>query len=91
MKVYMYCAALVCEDCAFDIMNRLQNTTEDNGDSDTYPQEPYSNGGGESDSPAHCDLCQIFLENPLTTDGYQYILEHYREEWDQFYSVSRGE
>ena len=44
-------------------------------DSDTYPQGPYAYGGGEADSPQHCDGCQTFLWNPLTSDGYLYVME----------------
>src|SRR5258708_6258887 len=73
MKVYIYGAALWCEPCAIDVISRLQDTTEDNGDSDTYPQGPHANGGGEADCPQHCDGCHIFLQNPLTADGQQYV------------------
>jgi len=44
-------------------------------DSDDYPKGPYSDGGGEADSPQHCDSCGTFLENPLTPDGAQYVRE----------------
>jgi hypothetical protein len=93
MNVYVYIAGLWCEDCALDVISRLNDTTEDNGDSDTFPQGPYSNGGGESDSPAHCDACFKFLENPLTSDGIEYVREtiakhpqgEAAQEWAEFY------
>ena len=44
-------------------------------DSDDYPKGPYANGGGEADTPQHCDECQLFLENPLTSDGVAYVRE----------------
>jgi hypothetical protein len=44
-------------------------------DSDTWPQGPYDSGGGEADTPQHCDQCGVFLENPLTSDGDDYLLE----------------
>jgi hypothetical protein len=48
-------------------------------DSDSYPQGPYSNGGGEADCPRHCDVCGIFLENPLTGEGIRYVSEKLTE------------
>jgi hypothetical protein len=44
---------------------------ESDYDSDELPKGPYGNGGGETDSPQHCDACGCFLQNPLTTDGYR--------------------
>lgn len=59
-------------------------------DSDDYPKGPYPHGGGESDSPRHCGsgpecACPVilmdgrkvgaFLENPLTSDGVEYVRE----------------
>lgn len=82
MNAYVYRAALLCEDCAIATMKELDAAFQDNGimpgdplndDSDRYPQGPYANGGGESDSPCHCDHCQTFLENPLTDDGREYV------------------
>ena len=101
MNVYIYQAALYCEDCGLDIRMRLDTTDkrpddpedEYTYDSDEYPKGPYPDGGGESDSPAHCDSCQLFLENPLTSDGEQYVRETVDEnskplvqEWAQYYS-----
>lgn len=52
-------------------------------DSDDFPKGPYPNGGGESDSPNHCaagsdcinavDGNGVFLENPLTDVGREYV------------------
>jgi hypothetical protein len=69
-------------------------------DSDDLPKGPYSDGGGEADSPQHCDACCCFLGNPLTTDGYRYVnerlIEHARDgdgnaevlvEWAKFYNA----
>lgn len=46
-------------------------------DSDEYPKGPYPDGGGEADYPHHCGNrdCGVFLENPLTSDGYNYAQE----------------
>jgi hypothetical protein len=52
------------------------------GDSDTFPQGPYANGGGEADSPQHCDHCAKFLENPLTSDGLAYVREA-TQDWQE--------
>ncbi len=81
MNVYMYQAALFCEDCGVEIRARLtkQGTAPEDPedeytyDSDDYPKGPYSDGGGESDCPNHCDGCEVFLENPLTDDGYDSV------------------
>lgn len=71
MNVYIFQAALLCEDCGF---YAKQNRTPAE-DSDAYPQGPYADGGGESDAPQHCDACGEFLENPLTSDGYAYVAQ----------------
>jgi hypothetical protein len=49
-------------------------------DSDDYPKGPFDNGGGEADSPQHCDSCGKFLENPLTDHGLQYVREQVAED-----------
>lgn len=74
MDVYVYCADIYCEDCGLAIKAELKKT-DDTGDSGDYPQGPYSDGGGESDCPQHCGDCHTFLENPLTSDGYDYVRE----------------
>ena len=48
-------------------------TSESDYDSDDLPKGPYADGGGEADTPQHCDGCQQFLENPLTGDGLIYV------------------
>ena len=48
-------------------------TTERDYDSDDLPKGPYADGGGEADTPQHCDGCRQFLENPLTGDGLTYV------------------
>lgn len=74
MNAYIYRAALYCEDCAEAIKQRLRSSNaSESKSSDDYPQGPYSAGGGEADCPQHCDSCRKFLENPLTSDGVDYI------------------
>jgi hypothetical protein len=52
---YAYQADLICEDCAAKIMDRLdKKNVEDDGTTDTYPQESPEEGGGESDSASFC-------------------------------------
>jgi hypothetical protein len=86
MDAYVYAADLYCEDCGRAIQKKLP---EDTGDSDSYPQGPYPDGGGESDGPQHCgmgDGCPnamtlegvkigVWLGNPLTSDGVEYMKE----------------
>jgi hypothetical protein len=58
-------------------------TSESDYDSDDLPKGPYADGGGEADTPQHCDGCGLFLENPLTTEGVRYVneklIEHARD------------
>jgi hypothetical protein len=77
--VYMYDGDLYCTNCAKELKHYL----ETNGvaasaagiapalenDPDKLPQGPFS--VGESDYPDYCGNCGEFLENPLTTDGYE--------------------
>ena len=75
-------------------------TDESDYDSDDLPKGPYPDGGGEADSPQHCDGCGLFLENRLTADGYLYVneklIEHARDgsgngdvldSWARYYNV----
>jgi hypothetical protein len=95
MEAYIYQAALLCTDCAVITMNEFElfnmlgassspfRLSKPWTDSDSYPQGPYPAGGGEADSPQHCDACGVFLENPLTGDGSRYVneqlIEHARD------------
>lgn len=80
MDAYIFNADVYCEDCAADLMDELDKAGEkDTGDSGDYPQGPYSDGGGEADTPQHCASCHVALDNPLTSDGVEYVLEHARE------------
>lgn len=62
--------------CVFDVEG---NVLDERGlamnatDTDTFPAGPTAEGGGESDSPAHCAECHLFLENPLARDGIEYV------------------
>jgi len=82
----MYRGSFYCPDCARDIKREVRaewkekhgTPFEDNGDSEGYPQGPLEEGGGESDSPNHCDGCGVFLENPLTRHGVEWMKEQAR-------------
>src|SRR5437870_2158559 len=104
MNVYVYQAALLCEDCG--VKARLELTAaakapadpDDEGsyDSDDFPKGPYPGGGGEADSPQHCDsgtecvnalVCRhgthelgAFLENDLTAEGLVALADTIRED-----------
>lgn len=67
MEHYIYQADYLCIDCAKTIMAGLPKSDE----SDHYPAGPYL--VSESDSPQHCGVCWLFLENPLTTAGEEYV------------------
>ena len=77
MDAYVYQAALLCTPCALAAMlgREAQNIVYGSDythqfwphtwqESDSYPQGPYADGGGEADSPQHCDHCGLFLETP---------------------------
>ena len=46
---------------------------ESSYDSDDYPKGPYPSDQNESDTPQHCGDWGVFLENPLTQAGCQYV------------------
>ena len=72
MKTFIYQSDIYCESCGDDLVKDMTAAdTEDTGDSDDFPQGPYR--ASEADSPQHCAHCRIFLENPLTGDGYEYV------------------
>ena len=79
MDVYVYQAALLCDECGVKRQHALTTPIdpddESTWDSGDYPKGPYPDGGGEADSPQHCDHCGEFLENPLTDDGRTYVVE----------------
>jgi hypothetical protein len=94
MNAFVYRAALLCEACGTCQAQKLDaNGKPDTGDSDAYPQGPYPDGGGEADNPQHCDQCGIFLQNPLTDDGYHYVAtardSAVAREWRKFYKIRR--
>jgi len=94
MDVYVFQAALYCEACGKALVRDLrQHGVEDTGDSDDFPQGPFPDGGGEADTPQHCDSgaqclgaeviggrrVGAFLENPLTGDGETYVRQSLEE------------
>jgi len=95
MNVYLYQAALLCEQCGDEVRKDLTDNgeapenpdDEATFDSDDFPKGPYSDGGGEADCPQHCDYCQCFLDNPLTSDGYDYVRKAIRK-WEDIGSGS---
>ena len=123
MDGYIYQAAVYCADCADKIKKELNKeawegkipmekippdpTDERSFDSDDYPAGPYRMHDQESDSPQHCDECGIFLENHLTSEGRDYVIEAVREnraavkkgkkpnpaveEWESFYDFDYGD
>ena len=89
--VYVFQAALLCSDCAEAVIEELEKEGQvDTGDSDSWPQGPHGDGGGEADSPQHCDAgpkCKNAvllpnykkigcpLGNGLTSNGQKYVIE----------------
>ena len=106
MDAYIYQAALYCDDCSKEIKKRQDRVGSslqyDLGDP---PKGPFPNGGGEADSPQYCDGCGEFLENDLTTDGREMVLDSVAiwlawggnrddpdiKSWIEFYDVELAE
>lgn len=106
MDAYIYQADFYCEDCGYELIQEIRKENphikadDFSSDSDDFPQSVTI---GESDVPQHCGHCHCHLENPLTKEGYRYvidsILEHFSsngrdgnrdtlQEWISFYDVS---
>lgn len=90
MNAYFYKADIYCRDCIEKVWNKENVKTDDD-----IPTGPYSDGGGEADSPQHCGSCGLFLENPLTEDGEEHVkkrVEEYKgntgvlNQWREFYN-----
>ena len=92
---YAYQGSLLCQDCGRAIVEKLRsNDVLDEGDSGTFPQGPYDDGGGEADSAHFCDLgtkclnavdimghkIGVPLGNPLTRDGIAALAESLRSD-----------
>src|SRR6516162_185945 len=54
-------------------------TCESDYDSDDLPKGPIAEGGGEADTPRHCEACRRFLANPLTGDGLIWVEDAIRD------------
>ena len=94
MDAWIFQADVYCDDCARELIAECKGS--DTGDSDDYPQGPYPDGGGEADCPQHCGSCGVFLENPLTGEGYEYVRTHdvvspVTDEWRAFYGIDDDE
>lgn len=99
MDAYIYQADVYCAACGVAIRERLKvegrapadPEDESSYDSDDFPKGPYANGGGEADYPQHCRGCDVFLQNPLTGEGYAYVRDGLADpatcvrEWAEFY------
>jgi len=94
MKAYIYQADIYCEDCMKDMPHPEDQSSYD---SDEYPKGPFADGGGSADSPQHCGnhgdcvnaitlsdgtKIGVWLENPLTNEGVEYVRDHIAEEPD---------
>lgn len=66
MNAYLRGCTLFCESCARRGPKFIASNEE-------QFVGPYPSGGGEADSPQHCDSCGIWLQNPLTDDGRRYV------------------
>src|SRR5208337_3581974 len=69
------CAKEIAADIQQNYPNEMpaDPTDEHSYDSDNYPKGPFFDE--ESDAPEHCAGCHIFLENPLTSHGQEYMMQ----------------
>lgn len=93
IDAFIYQAALLCEPCGkaqqeacIREAHSTRQLMETGVDSEGYPAGPYADGGGEADTPQHCDHCGTFLHNPLTGDGSTYV----RDAFGEFVELGRG-
>jgi hypothetical protein len=81
MDVYIFQADIYCESCGKGLRMEIpkpphaDRDDESTYDSDEWPKGPYGDGGGEADGPQHCGMCGLFLDNPLTPDGEEYVID----------------
>jgi hypothetical protein len=101
--MYIYQADVYCDSCGDKIQQALDQAKqspedwddESSYDSDDFPKGPYDEHYQETDTPQHCGDCGIFLENPLTQDGYDYVINQAIthpdsetvNEWLRFYNL----
>jgi hypothetical protein len=101
--MYIYQAAVLCDDCGEKTREALRlarksprnQAEESTYESDDYPKGPYDEDQARSDTPDHCDYCGVFLENSLTEDGYDYVVDQAIknpqsetiDEWLSFYDL----
>lgn len=92
---YTWQATLVCEDCGkLKIAQLRKKGVADDGDSDTFPQGPYGDGGGEADDTQFCGFHRDCvnavsvaghkvgcpLGNPLTRYGVESLVKSVTED-----------
>jgi hypothetical protein len=99
MEAYIFQAALWCSACTEHVKATRERPAHVNEsdpysyDSDEWPKEAGDDGGGEADTPQHCDACGVFLRNPLTPEGCRYVAEaegrgKIVREWRDFYGIA---
>jgi hypothetical protein len=70
-SAYAFQAELLCEDCGRAAVKELRSKgVADDGDSGTFPQGPYPDGGGEADSAQFCGRGRHCL-NAVEVDGHR--------------------
>jgi hypothetical protein len=65
-------------------------SSERDYDSNDLPKGPCAAGGGEADTPQHCDGYRQFLGNPLTGDGLIYVEDAIRDQGAHWRDEQRG-
>jgi hypothetical protein len=108
---YIYQADVYCEPCGRTIrfvLTQSGKSPADIDDESSYDSDDFPKVADwehwEADNPQHCAECHGFGENPLTSYGYQYVLEAIAEldgtswpsndvlrTWAEFYGFTRDE
>jgi hypothetical protein len=85
MKAFFYQADIYCEDCGEELIADLGGRENCPAlvDSNAWPDGAHDEGGGEADHPQHCGACGQFLDNPLTPDGENYVIDAFRDYIDR--------
>lgn len=86
IEAYTYDSDIHCPACTAVKFGRMLThgadyPTDEHGvrldarDSEGNEIHPVFSTGSEADTPQHCSDCHQFLENSLTSDGYDYVMK----------------
>jgi len=90
MDAYLFKTDLYCANCGEMLRRDItalggappEPADESTYGSDVYPKGPRANGWGVAHCPQHCHMCGIFLQNPITDEGREYVRQCVENVWD---------